>query len=67
MVDAIDNGRVNFAIIVAPCVDVIGSSKKGDGSLSWITVSSQSGLVNICSLYAPTKKKCKIEFWKWVE
>lgn len=61
------NGRVNFAIVFASHINVLGPGKKGDGLMSWVMVESSSSPINVASLYSPTKKEERVEFWRWVE
>lgn len=67
VLDSTENGRVNSMIVASPKLDIIGIEKKRDSSMMWVTVSTPSGPMNFCSVYAPTKKESMIEFWRWLE
>lgn len=56
------NGWVNFAIVVSKDTWVIGSSCKGDGSMTWVTIDSVYDPLSIALVYAPTHKEAQREF-----
>lgn len=52
LTDSPPNGWVNSTIIASKDTKVIGSSRKGDGSMSWLTIATVNGPLNVASIYA---------------
>lgn len=67
VLDSTDNDRVNSAIVASPGLEVVGTSRRGDGSIAWVTIATPAGPVNVCSIYAPARKETRIAFWRWLE
>jgi hypothetical protein len=53
--DLSESGRVGYAVVVAPHIEVLDKGRRGDGTFSWVKISTVTGPVYISSIYAPSE------------
>lgn len=53
IIDSASNGWVNLAIVVAKGTQVLGTGRKGDGSMTWVTIATKTRPLNVAFVYAP--------------
>lgn len=45
---------------------VIDKGFRGDGTFAWATISTRYGDISTGSIYAPNKRRDRIDLWRWI-
>jgi exonuclease III len=64
--DCTQEGRVGSSIVVQSGIQVTAQGKKGDGTFSWVEITTLKGVLKIGSIYASAQRAKRISYWKWI-
>ncbi|KAL3697862.1 hypothetical protein R1sor_011938 [Riccia sorocarpa] len=68
VIDFTEEGKVGAAIVIRnKNWRILEKGVRGDGSLAWMQVQIEDGLLGLASIHGPRERDRRKELWKWME